>query len=122
MTENGSNGTPEDFEAFMREFLEKGAQGMDVEKLAQAAGLSSDPAQMAALMAQLRAALSQMASSDGSVNWKLATDQARQIAASESQTASTEIQQELLKAREEIEQMKALQSSMMSLLQGSMRH
>ena len=98
MTEDGSNGTPEDFEAFMREFLEKGAQGMDVEKLAQAAGLSKDPAQMAALMAQLRAALSQMASSDGSVNWKLATDQARQIAASESQTASTEIQQELLKA------------------------
>ena len=98
MTENGSNGTPEDFEAFMREFLEKGAQGMDVEKLAQAAGLSSDPAQMAALMAQLRAALSQMASSDGSVNWKLATDQARQIAASESQAASTEIQQEILKA------------------------
>ena len=98
MTEDGSNGTPEDFEAFMREFLEKGAQGMDVEKLAQAAGLSNDPAQMAALMAQLRAALSQMASSDGSVNWKLATDQARQIAASESQTASTEIQQKLLKA------------------------
>ena len=98
MTENGSNGTPEDFEAFMREFLEKGAQGMDVEKLAQAAGLSSDPAQMAALMAQLRAALSQMASSDGSVNWKLATDQARQIAASESHTPSAEIQQEILKA------------------------
>jgi hypothetical protein len=32
------------------------------------------------------------------------------------------LQQELLKAREEIEQMKALQSSMMSLLQGSTRH
>ena len=32
------------------------------------------------------------------------------------------LQQELLKAREENEQMKALQSSMMSLLQGSTRH
>jgi putative hydrolase len=98
MTENGSNGSPEDFEAFMREFLEKGAQGMDVEKLAQAAGLPSDPAQMAALMAQLKAALGKMASSDGSVNWKLASDQARQIAASESSGTSGETQQEITKA------------------------
>jgi hypothetical protein len=64
MTENDNNQpNPEDFEAFMREFLEKGAQGMDVEKLAAAAGLPSDPAQMAALMAQLRAAMGQMDSS-----------------------------------------------------------
>ena len=98
MSENDSSGSPEDFEAFMREFLEKGAQGMDVEKLAQAAGLPSDPAQMAALMAQLKAALGQTANADGSVNWKLAIDQARQIAASESTKASSETQKEILKA------------------------
>ena len=100
MTDNADSEqpNPEDFEAFMREFLEKGAQGMDVEKLAAAAGLPSDPAQMAALMAQLRAALGQMASSDGSVNWKLATDQARQLAASESEAPSVETQSELVKA------------------------
>jgi putative hydrolase len=100
MTENADSEqpSPEDFEAFMREFLEKGAQGMDVEKLAAAAGLPSDPAQMAALMAQLRAALGQMAASDGSVNWKLATDQARQLAASESEVLSLETQSEIVKA------------------------
>lgn len=100
MTDNADSEQPrpEDFEAFMREFLEKGAQGMDVEKLAAAAGLPSDPAQMAALMSQLRAALSQMASSDGSVNWKLASDQARQIAASESEAPSLETKSEILKA------------------------
>jgi putative hydrolase len=100
MTDNADSEqpNPEDFEAFMREFLEKGAQGMDVEKLAAAAGLPSDPTQMAALMAQLRAALGQMASSDGSVNWKLATDQARQLAASESEAPSVETQSELVKA------------------------
>jgi putative hydrolase len=99
MTENDSNQpNPEDFEAFMREFLEKGAQGMDVEKLAAAAGLPSDPAQMAALMAQLRAAMGQMANSDGSVNWKLASDQARQIAASETEPNSPETQQEIRQA------------------------
>jgi len=100
MTENADSEqpSPEDFEAFMREFLEKGAQGMDVEKLAAAAGLPSDPAQMATLMAQLRAALGQMAASDGSVNWKLATDQARQLAASESEVLSLETQSEIVKA------------------------
>ena len=100
MTDNADSEqpNPEDFEAFMREFLEKGAQGMDVEKLAAAAGLPSDPAQMAALMAQLRAALGQMAASDGSVNWKLATDQARQLAASESEAPSVETQSEIVKA------------------------
>jgi len=99
MTENDNNQpNPEDFEAFMREFLEKGAQGMDVEKLAAAAGLPSDPAQMAALMAQLRAAMGQMANSDGSVNWKLASDQARQIAASETEPNSPETQQEIRQA------------------------
>ncbi len=100
MTDNADSEqpNPEDFEAFMREFLEKGAQGMDVEKLAAAAGLPSDPAQMAALMAQLRAALGQMAASDGSVNWKLASDQARQLAASESEAPSAETRSELVKA------------------------
>ncbi len=100
MTDNADSEqpNPEDFEAFMREFLEKGAQGMDVEKLAAAAGLPNDPAQMAALMAQLRAALGQMAASDGSVNWKLASDQARQLAASESEAPSAETRSELVKA------------------------
>jgi putative hydrolase len=39
-----------------------------------------------------------MAASDGSVNWKLATDQARQLAASESEAPSVETQSEIVKA------------------------
>lgn len=100
MTDSGNNEgiNPEDFEAFMRDFLAKGANGMDLEGLAKAAGLPQDPAQLAALMAQLNKAFGQMGPNDQSVNWKLVADQARQIAASESQTTAADVQQGIVSA------------------------
>jgi putative hydrolase len=100
MTDSGNNEgiNPEDFEAFMRDFLAKGANGMDLEALAKAAGLPQDPAQLAALMAQLNKAFGQMGPNDQSVNWKLVADQARQIAASESQTTAADVQQGIVSA------------------------
>ena len=70
---------PEDFQRFLRDFLEKGAQGVDAEKLAEAAGLPKDPKVLAELISQLQSALSH--SSDGGINWKVAGDQARALAA-----------------------------------------
>jgi putative hydrolase len=87
-----------DFEAFMREFLEKGAGGMDLEQLAKAAGLPNDPAQLSAMLGQLRAAMNQMATEDGSVNWKLASDQARALAAQGSTPITDDARKELANA------------------------
>lgn len=70
---------PEDFQKFLRDFLEKGAQGIDAEKLAEAAGLPKDPKVLAELISQLQTALGSMA--DGGINWKVAGDQARALAA-----------------------------------------
>ena len=100
MTDSGNNEgiNPEDFAAMMRDLLEKGANGMDLEALAKAAGLPQDPAQLAALMAQLNKAFGQMGPNDQSVNWKLVADQARQIAASESQTTAADVQQGIVSA------------------------
>ncbi len=73
---------PEDFQKFLRDFLEKGAEGIDAEKLAEAAGLPKDPRVLAELISQLQNALGSM--KDGGVNWKVASDQARAIAAQNS--------------------------------------
>jgi putative hydrolase len=70
---------PEDFQKFLRDFLEKGAQGIDAEKLAEAAGLPKDPRILAELISQLQNALGSM--KDGGVNWKVSSDQARALAA-----------------------------------------
>ncbi|MBP6043360.1 MAG: zinc-dependent metalloprotease [Rhodoluna sp.] len=105
MSDNGNDSNfegdgldPQDFEAFMREFLEKGASGMDVEKLAAAAGLPNDPAQLAAMLAQLRSALNQSNPDGSAVNWKLASDQARQLAAANSVAVSDDIRKQLTDA------------------------
>lgn len=105
MSDNGNDSNfegdgldPQDFEAFMREFLEKGASGMDVEKLAAAAGLPNDPAQLAAMLAQLRSALNQSNPDGSAVNWKLASDQARQLAAENSVAVSDGIRKQLTDA------------------------
>lgn len=70
---------PEDFQKFLRDFLEKGAQGIDAEKLAEAAGLPKDPKVLAELISQLQNALGSM--KDGGINWKASSDQARALAA-----------------------------------------
>ena len=71
---DGEGQEPQDFEAFMREFLEKGSDGMDLEKLAKVAGLPNDPAQIAAMLSQLRGALNKMSAEGGGVNFKMTED------------------------------------------------
>lgn len=76
---NGMN--PDDFEAFMRQFL-SGNNRFDPEQLAEAAGLPQDPAAMAAMLEQIKRAMSslQAQGATGGVNWDLATSQAKAIA------------------------------------------
>lgn len=69
---------PEDFEKFLKDFM--AGKGGDAAELAKAAGLPDDPALIAKMVEQLQAALGSQENEDGSVNWKLATDQARAIA------------------------------------------
>lgn len=85
---------PDDFEAFMRHFL-SGNERIDPEKLAEAAGLSNDPAAMAAMMDQIKRAMSSLQAQGGlagngavGVNWELATNQAKALARSGSQAIS----------------------------------
>lgn len=82
---NGMN--PDDFEAFMRQFL-SGEAGIDPEILAKAAGLPNDPEAMAALLEQLKQTMSSLSAqgSGAGVNWELATNQAKAIAHSGSLT------------------------------------
>jgi putative hydrolase len=72
---------PDDFEAFMRHFL-NGNDRIDPEQLAEAAGLPKDPAAMAAMLEQIKRAMSSLQAQGGSggVNWELATNQAKSIA------------------------------------------
>ena len=95
---DGEGQEPQDFEAFMREFLEKGSDGMDLEKLAKAAGLPNDPAQIAAMLSQLRGALNKMSAEGGAVNFKMTEDQARQLAAQGSKPITDEARKELTDA------------------------
>jgi len=69
---------PEDFEKFLKDFM--AGQGGDAAELAKAAGLPDDPKLIAKMVEQLQAALGGQDNADGSVNWKLATDQAKGIA------------------------------------------
>ena len=83
---NPSNGlNPEDFEAFLRDFM-SGQSGLDPAQLAAAAGLPNDPEALNQLIEQLRGALGAMNTTAGEtgVNWELATNQAKAIAKSES--------------------------------------
>jgi putative hydrolase len=67
----------EEFRDMLRDFLNGNAE-IDPAKLAGAAGLPNDPALIAQLMSQLQNAI--QSSGDG-INWQLALDQAKQIAA-----------------------------------------
>lgn len=75
-----------------------GAGGMDPAELAKAAGLPSDPNAMAMIFQQVQAMFT--ASSDGPVNWQLAKDNARRVAATGSDpstgpTAAREVDEAL---------------------------
>lgn len=85
---------PDDFEVFVRHFL-SGNDRIDPEKLAEAAGLPNDPAAMAAMMDQIKRAMSSLQAQGGiagngavGVNWELATNQAKTLARSGSQAIS----------------------------------
>ena len=65
---------PDDFEALMRRFL-SGNGRLDPEQLAEAAGLANDPDAMAAMLEQIKRAMSSLQAQGGTsgVNWELAT-------------------------------------------------
>jgi putative hydrolase len=77
---------PEDFEKFLKDFM--AGKGADAAELAAAAGLPNDPKLIAKMVEQLQAALGSQDNSNGAVNWKLATDQARAIARENAQGVS----------------------------------
>ncbi|WP_181034462.1 zinc-dependent metalloprotease [Arthrobacter sp. 08Y14] len=79
-----SGDTPQDplSEMLAKLFGGAGAGGMDPSELAKAAGLPSDPNAMAMIFQQVQAMFS--APSDGPVNWQLAKDNARRVAAADS--------------------------------------
>lgn len=91
MTENPnaeSGMNPEDFERFMKEFL--AGRGMDADKLAESAGLPTDPAQLAQMINQIKAAMGNLGDGATGVNWQLAEKQAREIARAESKQITDE--------------------------------
>ena len=72
---------PEALAEFLRELLSQ-QNGLDPEQLAAAAGIANDPKALAELMRQLQQAMASSAKDIvGGVNWKLATEQSRKIAA-----------------------------------------
>ncbi|MGO4494133.1 zinc-dependent metalloprotease, partial [Arthrobacter sp. 2YAF22_2] len=68
----------------------KGIGDIDPSELAKAAGLPDDPNLLAQMFSQVQAMMS--ASSDGPVNWQLAHDNARRVAASSSDPSVTAAQ------------------------------
>ena len=67
-----------------------GAGGFDPQEIAKAAGLPSDPAAMAMMMQQVQAMFSTQ--SEGPVNWQMAHDQARRVAASDNDPSVTPLE------------------------------
>ena len=89
---------PEEFAKFLRDFLAK-QSGLDPEQLAKVAGIPNTPEAIAELQRQLQAALSASEQqTTGGVNWQLATDQARQIARSESRAITEESRRSIAEA------------------------
>ncbi|WP_104179361.1 zinc-dependent metalloprotease [Arthrobacter sp. B0490] len=67
-----------------------GAGGFDPQEIAKAAGLPSDPAAMAMIMQQVQAMFSSQ--SEGPVNWQMAHEQARRVAASDNDPSVSALQ------------------------------
>lgn len=79
LSDDSNDERDQNFAEFLKQFL-SGEQGIEAAKLAAAAGLPSDPAALASLMAQLQGAVNSSGNTEG-VNWELAGKQARSIAA-----------------------------------------
>lgn len=93
--ENPGGMNPEDFEAFLRDFL-AGNENADAAKLAAAAGLPNDPAAIAAMMSQLQSALKSFGDADSSgVNWNLALDQAKTLARKDGRAVGEKFRKEI---------------------------
>lgn len=85
---------PEEFAEMLREFL-SGNTELDPARLALAAGLPSDPAAVAQLMQQLQNA---MHSPSEGIDWKVAQEQATEIAAQTNTAISSEQRSQLEQA------------------------
>ncbi|TQO19179.1 putative hydrolase [Rhodoglobus vestalii] len=77
MADDAENNSEDEFRDMMREFL-SGDGDIDPAKLAAAAGLPNDPAMIRHLLDQLQSA---MATSGDGINWDIALEQAKNLAA-----------------------------------------
>jgi putative hydrolase len=93
-SEPGDNTPSDEFRDMLRDIL-SGKSGIDPGQLANAAGLPSDPASVAALMQQLQGAMN---SQGTGVDWQIALTQGQQRAANGQLTATDEQQTQLRQA------------------------
>ena len=80
MPEDSAQDPEDEFREMLSQFL-SGNSEIDPARLASAAGLPNDPEMLKNLIGQLQSALQ---SSDEGINWKLALDQAQQLATTDS--------------------------------------
>ncbi|WP_035775369.1 zinc-dependent metalloprotease [Arthrobacter sp. H5] len=91
---NGDDTPKDPLSEMLARLLGENAYGIDPQELAKAAGLPSDPQAMAMMMQQVQAMFASQ--SDGPVNWKLAHEQARRVAAADNDpTVSTQQRREV---------------------------
>ncbi|MCU1506182.1 MAG: hypothetical protein JWP05_1151 [Microbacteriaceae bacterium] len=86
MPDDSANEPEDEFRDMLREFL-SGNSEIDPSRLASAAGLPDDPEMIKQLISQLQGALN---SSEDGINWGLAEEQAKTLAASDSKATTPE--------------------------------
>ena len=95
---DGEQPNPEQFAQFMREFLAN-QSGIDPAQLAKAAGIPNTPEALDELKRQIEAALSvSHQQTTGGVNWKVAAEQAREIAKGQSRPISEKTRSQISEA------------------------
>lgn len=91
-TNNPGEDPQDQFQEMLRRLMGGAApEGFDVQEFAKASGLPDDPQFLASMFQQVQAMLS--SSSEGPVNWKLAHDTARNVAAQSSDPTPSSVQQ-----------------------------
>lgn len=86
MSDENERSAEDEFRDMIRDIL-SGKEGVDTSKLAEAAGLPSDPASVANIIRQFQTAMNASSSGDG-INWSMATEQAKSFALSTVQPVS----------------------------------
>lgn len=81
-SESRGNFDPQDFQEFLKKFLAN-PESFDAKEFVRMAGLPDNPEQLAAFVNGLQAAIANGGSLTDGVNWKIALDQAKQIARQE---------------------------------------